>query len=122
MNKNVCVVEIVREGPRGEERLLHFWPYYHWSALNEGAIKVPWWPTQLGRQFSALGLYSISRVPSGTKGAVKVGIKYAANESPHPATWIDGDCAVCQGFLDHLGVKTPEGWKQRHFWLKVTKI
>ncbi len=120
MNKNVFVVEVVRR--TGEAKMVHFWPYYHWIGINNGEVEVSWWPRRLGKQLSAQGVYSIRRVSSSTKGAVKVGIKWDADASFHPATWVDGECAVCQQLLDHLGIKTPEGWKERHFYLKVTKI
>ena len=121
MTTNVFVVEVVRR-TLDDVRMLHFWPYHHWIGVNSGNIEVSWWPRNLVKQLSALGVYSIQRVSGNTKGAIKVGIKWDADEAFHPAAWIDGERPVCQQLLDHLGVKTPEGWKERHFHLKVTKI
>ena len=121
MSDNVCVVEVVAGEKLGDKRL-HFWPYEFWDSQDRGDISVDWWPKVLAGQFN-LGLYAIRRVTQYTFGGTRLGIK-PRTDSEYPATWIDDNrgCAVCQEFLDYLGVKLPDGWKHRYFYLKVTKI
>ena len=121
MSDNVCVVEVVTGEGLASKRL-HFWPYKFWDARDAGDIEVDWWPKVLADQLD-LGLYIIRRVTCHTKSAVRVGIKPRV-DSEYPATWIDGSrgIAVCQRFLNYLGVKLPDGWYRRYFYLKVTKI
>ena len=122
MKRNICIVEVVAR------RRLHFWPHDYWADRDAGTVEIDAWPRALARRFKGVGLYSIQRVPKGTRGTVSVGVRglpYDTWNEGTPAEWLDlggHPYYVCRRFLNFIGVKAPEAACSRRFYLKVTKI